>query len=285
MTIDKKLIIMFVLIIIFVYVFYLYFNNAYYEYLTNSSLLSNEAIQNIANVYNTTNMSVGNITTTGQITTPTLSTSSVIGPNSLTTVNNNLTVKGDTTSNNFLTASTNGMMGGTGDGNSYGTYNVGIKSWWGVGFPTTCTNGCGAVGTKGAGGMNAIVFDTRSGTGNFMGNLNIGGSITSRTSPQMFGAVMIDGGHDVHPIPSSLSSYNGNYPAGNDIDDSYIVYPGYKIIVYKDGGYSGSSVTFDNTNGTVPVFYNLSGTSVGNNNGSSCRLYYLGREVTITGLS
>jgi hypothetical protein len=92
------------------------------------------------------------------------------------------------------------------------------------------------------------------------------------------GAYLIDGSTGSYPIASTIDSLIDSNLT-NDADDAFIVMPGYKIIVFANGIDSIPAVTFDNTEGTVPKYYNMAGTSVGVNQASSCRLYYMGVEI------
>ena len=71
-----------------------------------------------------------------------------------------------------------------------------------------------------------------------------------------------------------------------NVDNAYIVMPGYKLIIYKDinytgGGYASGQDIMDNTSNTVK-YYIL---TANENNTSSCRLYFNGAEVTLVGIS
>ena len=56
--------------------------------------------------------------------------------------------------------SSSGMQQGTGDGGGYNSYNLMIKSWWGIGFYDSCNSDC------------KIVIDTRSGGISMRGEIN-----------------------------------------------------------------------------------------------------------------
>ena len=116
-------------------------------------------------------------------------------------------------------------------------------------------------------------------------NLNVNGYIKGMGS---VGAYLVDGGGGVYPIFASTKNYH--FYGMNDKDDAYILLPGYKILLYTSGGYgndgnenNGNPVNqFDNSNGFTPLFCNLSHHV---NTTGSCRLYYLGKEVIINGIS
>jgi hypothetical protein len=78
--------------------------------------------------------------------------------------------------------------------------------------------------------------------------------------------------YQVIPIFTSLSEFTNSYLylSFADIDNQYIVLPGFKLIVYVDGNYTGSSTTFDNTTGIKPKY----GSTNFLNQGNSCQLYY-----------
>jgi hypothetical protein len=94
-------------------------------------------------------------------------------------------------------------------------------------------------------------------------------------------AYMLDGTRTSGYIwwPITCSQY---HLRSSDVDDSYVVYPGYKLIVYYNDGYSGTSGTIDNYNGTTPSYVNSSSVYGGINQINSCRLYYLNDSNEIT---
>jgi hypothetical protein len=99
-------------------------------------------------------------------------------------------------------------------------------------------------------------------------------------NPLTPGAYLINSSHGAFPIFCSMSWF-GNQYGMNDIDDFYLIMPGYKLIVYTDGSYSNNSTTFDNTS-YQNIRYLLTNYA---NKGSSCRLYYYGTEIKINGIS
>ena len=72
------------------------------------------------------------------------------------------------------------------------------------------------------------------------------------------------------PIYTSLSDFtaNGLTNLMNDRDDTVIVLPGFKLIMYANTSYAGTLTTIDNSGGTDIM---VSPTRIG---ASSCRLYY-----------
>jgi len=87
------------------------------------------------------------------------------------------------------------------------------------------------------------------------------------------GAYLYFGGvNNLYPI--IMSYYNlANY-GNNDQADQVIVQPGYMLVTYVNN-YSGTANTYDNTNGL-----NSQIIDIGNNVVSSCKLYYLGTELS-----
>jgi hypothetical protein len=108
------------------------------------------------------------------------------------------------------------------------------------------------------------------------------GSGISNINPATPGAYLFNGvnpGYGSFPIFSSITNYITS--GMNDIDDNYLVMPGYKIIVYTNGAYEGNSTTIDNTASSSILFQATSNV----NQGSSCKLYYNGVEIVISGFS
>jgi hypothetical protein len=56
----------------------------------------------------------------------------------------------------------------------------------------------------------------------------------------------------------------------NNIDDYFLIMPGYSISVYKAVGYTDSIQSYDNSSGTRPLYVGSNNV----NNASSCRLFY-----------
>ena len=84
-------------------------------------------------------------------------------------------------------------------------------------------------------------------------------------------------------------------------DDGFVVYPGYKLVIYRYASYiilsgnrpwagaddfSSQTRTIDNTTGTTPVLYSSANDLYGSvNQVQSCRLYYGSTEITLNYLS
>ena len=118
---------------------------------------------------------------------------------------------------------------------------------------------------------------------NVTNNLNVS---NLRSNNFLFGqqltpAYMLDGtkqsGFNWHPI--TCSQYKLKVA---DVDDIYVVYPGYKLIVYFNDGYSGQSATINNYTGTTPTYIDSVSLYGSNNAINSCRLYYLNDSTEIT---
>ncbi len=107
---------------------------------------------------------------------------------------------------------------------------------------------------------------------------------THKSFPVYPGVFMVNSGYGSFPIFCSI--YDFSRWGMNDIDNYYIVMPGYKLSTFPSIGYVPSSTTsyngiFDNTTGTTPLYYN----SAYSDHGSSCYLYYKGNEIKLIGIS
>lgn len=81
----------------------------------------------------------------------------------------------------------NGLFNGNGDGASASTYNVMLRSWWGIGFPSALD------------GVNRIWFDCRSGRGTFQETLVYGNMyMASGTRYQQDGNIIFTSGMTVY---------------------------------------------------------------------------------------
>ena len=98
---------------------------------------------------------------------------------------------------------------------------------------------------------------------------------------QMTPAYMLDGtkqiGFNWYPI--TCSQYHLKAP---DLDDNYTVYPGYKLNLYYNDGYSSYAGTIDNYSGTTLRYAASLNIYGGTNQINSCRLYYLNDSNEIT---
>jgi hypothetical protein len=101
------------------------------------------------------------------------------------------------------------------------------------------------------------------------------------STPQMTPAYMLDGtkqiGFNWHPI--TCSQYKLKAP---DLDDNYVVYPGYKLNLYYNDGYNSYAGTVDNFSGTTLRYAASINIYGGANQINSCRLYYLNDSNEIT---
>lgn len=88
---------------------------------------------------------------------------------------------------------------------------------------------------------------------------------------------------NIYTSISNLSdAYVPKVDSHNDVNDYFIVMPGYKLIVYEDVNHNGSSYPIDNTTGTTPFFYRTEGAF---NKASSVRLYYKDDDNELTELT
>lgn len=85
--------------------------------------------------------------------------------------------------------------------------------------------------------------------------------------PSYPGAYLINKGVGSFPIFCSIGSYTTW--GMNNLDDYYLIMPGYSLTVYKEGGYSSDRWSYSNT-GLLPVYW----TGFSENNCSSCKLYF-----------
>jgi hypothetical protein len=134
------------------------------------------------------------------------------------------------------------------------------------------------------------------------GNI-VSGSITSRDiyiSTQQTGVYMIDGSVGVsntfYPVNCSAANLI-NLGMLNDVDDAWLVYPGYGFTLYYDGPYTGTtSRNYINTSTTPVVFYcgspggwvgygtpilTTTGSSYAGNNTNGVRIYFRGTEIRV----
>ena len=98
-----------------------------------------------------------------------------------------------------------------------------------------------------------------------------------KSFPVFPGAFMVNG-NGSFPIFCSIANFQN---AGmSDIDNSYIVMPGYKLSVFKDF-YTNSQYDIINTDGTTIIYRVATYT----NNATSCKLYFKDQEVYVSGIS
>ena len=95
------------------------------------------------------------------------------------------------------------------------------------------------------------------------------------------GAFLINGGNGSFPIFCSITNYDTW--GMNDIDNYYIVMPGYQLITYQSSGYGSQNGYVNNVDGKVPVYYAF--TSSYDDSSSSCELYFGGTKITVAGIS
>jgi hypothetical protein len=74
----------------------------------------------------------------------------------------------------------------------------------------------------------------------------------------------------------SISSSGSGTISVGDVDEYWMVMPGYKLIVYTNTSFVGPILlTGDNTSGSVPVNYPIANP----NNASSIQLYFNGTQI------
>jgi hypothetical protein len=86
-------------------------------------------------------------------------------------------------------------------------------------------------------------------------------------------AYVSNGGGGSYPIFGSIPDFSTLFC--DNIDDLYIVLPGYKLVIYLENNYTNVSAAMDNTTSAVIKYY----TPNVANNASSCRLYY--NDITL----
>ena len=104
------------------------------------------------------------------------------------------------------------------------------------------------------------------------------------------GAYMVDGNANGNMVAILCSIANTNWFGLTDRDDSYFILPGYRIQIFTNFNYTNDNNEnsnlplndFDNTNGTQTIYKTLDNKQ---NKVSSIKLYFLGTEVKINGVS
>jgi hypothetical protein len=107
---------------------------------------------------------------------------------------------------------------------------------------------------------------------------NLNGTVpdsTLKANPLTPGAYIINSERGAFPIFSTISVYNDN--GFSNVDNSYLIMPGYSITIYKGDRFTETSVTLSNETGK-DISYQYAPYGDG---GSSCRLYYHGKEILI----
>lgn len=95
-------------------------------------------------------------------------------------------------------------------------------------------------------------------------------------SPVAYGAIMYNGSTAVMEACYPFFTSQSNLSFINDVDDYWTVMPGYKLIVYADGSYGGTTLlSVDNTNGVTPTTYLISSPNLA----SSLKLFFKGTEI------
>jgi hypothetical protein len=105
-------------------------------------------------------------------------------------------------------------------------------------------------------------------------------------SPIYPGAYLIDGGNGSYPIFCSIKDFTDHRIWMDNKDNSYLVMPGYRLVVYTSTSYGGDYTDADNTFGEV-ILYKASSNP---DEGKSCKLYFnytsaKPNEITVSGIS
>lgn len=87
------------------------------------------------------------------------------------------------------------------------------------------------------------------------------------------------GGEGIPLIAIPCSIFQLNIFSQADTEDGWILYPGWKVIVYREAGYSNETYTVDNTNGTSMLSYQVDPNL--NNHAVSVRVYFRGVEFRL----
>ena len=194
--------------------------------------------------------------------------------------NGSIYINGQLTTNGINTNTNPIYLWAPGDGNHFIGHSQGTRKWndGSLNGPAVVGWSGGSLGSTNGGDKTTLTWHD---TGNvsIRGGLRTGGGI---------GAFCIDSSGKFVPIFASTKVFNTF--AMNDIDDAYVVFPGYKIEIFSSENYTNDGNeknnaplnTIDNTDGFNPIYKSLPGAV---NSGSSCRLYYLGNEVIIDGIS
>ena len=176
---------------------------------------------------------------------------------------------------------TQGMALGTGDGNTYTTFNLAINSWDSTGFIDTANKRCN------------VVIDHRHGNIKTLGNVECERLMTDN----MVGPFVVPGWYmdsptnnprfdKLYPVLGSskslgVSSTYEPRPA-IDIDDIWIVSPGYYFEIFDQINYAGLKGVIDNRWGTTLKVVSSSSVYNGQNMIASVRVYtHMGTLVTL----
>jgi len=111
-------------------------------------------------------------------------------------------------------------------------------------------------------------------------DVSFSGLINTRAVPGGIGALISNvGASRTANFARFVFHSMGNYSTYgiNDMDDGYMVMPGYKVQILTNANHTGANATLDNTNGTQPLFFKLRNRV---NQTSSCKLFYDNKEVT-----
>ena len=84
----------------------------------------------------------------------------------------------------------------------------------------------------------------------------------------------------VFPVYTSISDFTTDYNADLGVDnsvDNVLVLPGFKLTCYIASNYTSTNQTFDNSDGKIPVSYNLNDDV--ENKTTSVKLYFKNTEI------
>jgi hypothetical protein len=120
-----------------------------------------------------------------------------------------------------------------------------------------------------------------------MSEVNINTGFTNSNAPIFnCGIYFFDGsldtssGASLRAVPCSCR-FLGSKMGLNDRIDAVIVYPGFKVILYRDNDYSLQDCVIDNTNKTKIIIRKV----ITINSIDSCKIYYQGTEIILNGIS
>jgi hypothetical protein len=187
------------------------------------------------------------------------------------------------TTNNKLTIPSSLIITNKLATNNLDPYNM--PDGWGGGIRTLDIYGSGTIGC-GIDGKQLNASLNRDGDGYFRKSLTayncrLGGGV---------GAYMVDGTSGSNLFAILCSIKNTNWFGIGDRDDNYFVLPGYRIQLFTGFDYTNDNNEngnnpfndFDNTNGSQTIYKAMKSKV---NNTSSLKLFFLGTEVKIDGVS
>lgn len=292
---ENKYVIALVVVIVIVILIILYITkiiqfepltNVSNEHLTN---VSNEGLQNLSSMYNSSTLTTSNLNVTNDASINGKTTVSNLNVTGDASINGKTTCGDDVFVRSIFGNGPNGRMNIGGNESLFLLNKNGVnisKAWGGTGDLTVEGNlNLGTITGPNRlhiTGNESLYILNKNGTilskawgGN--GNLTVEGSLTAHNSVP--GAWLLNGNFGAFPIFGSIMNLNDFFMG--DIDDRWIVMPGYKLLIWKDF-YKTGPAEFDNTTGTKPLMSPEVKTIAGynqNNNTSSCQLFFGDTEV------